>query len=510
MSQHAAAPAGGSARSWALTALQAARAVFPSTHHGARVRTPTRRAAVLAPGAALVVATGFVAGAVVGVTTNQISRDASYSAAIAAQAEAEAHVLRVEGAASERLSAQGTAYLAHHRTEALAEAHEAAAEAGALVASVSTVVDTDTLAPLDDALSAIADLVGAAPAAPVVLSSATATVAAALPVAVPEAAPVSPTTPGADVLDLVESARHDGDTAAPAPRSEVTALRPTTASASTPEPTTSTPSATARGASARSATPAPAPSASAPAPGADAPERTPDADAVTSSPGPTGTAAARAVPSPVVTVAPPTLDDVFVLGTSVATPTVPASAVALVSAEGLDRSTSDEILTLATELRTLSTRVQAQADTILAEKKAAAEAKAQAEATAKAAAERAATTLAGRIAAADAAPNGEIPEEVLCSVSFSSGSLLRCDAAAALEAMDAAYRAETGKHLVLTSAYRTAPQQVVLRETKGSLAAVPGTSNHGRGLAVDIAGAGSLGQFTAPLYSWLVANPPPS
>ena len=84
--------------------------------------------------------------------------------------------------------------------------------------------------------------------------------------------------------------------------------------------------------------------------------------------------------------------------------------------------------------------------------------------------------------------------------------MLPCDAAAALEEMDAAYRAQTGKHLVLTSAYRTAPQQALLRESKGALAAVPGTSNHGRGLAIDIAGAGSLGQFTAPLYAWLVDN----
>jgi LAS superfamily LD-carboxypeptidase LdcB len=32
---------------------------------------------------------------------------------------------------------------------------------------------------------------------------------------------------------------------------------------------------------------------------------------------------------------------------------------------------------------------------------------------------------------------------------------------------------------------------------------VPGSSNHGRGLAVDFADLGSLGQFSAPAYTWM-------
>ena len=42
-----------------------------------------------------------------------------------------------------------------------------------------------------------------------------------------------------------------------------------------------------------------------------------------------------------------------------------------------------------------------------------------------------------------------------------------------------------------------------LRATKGGLAAVPGTSNHGWGIAVDLGGIGGLGDFGEPGYRWL-------
>lgn len=45
-----------------------------------------------------------------------------------------------------------------------------------------------------------------------------------------------------------------------------------------------------------------------------------------------------------------------------------------------------------------------------------------------------------------------------------------------------------------------------VKASRGFLAASPGTSNHGRGLAVDLAGVGALGQFDLPTYLWLKAN----
>jgi hypothetical protein len=82
--------------------------------------------------------------------------------------------------------------------------------------------------------------------------------------------------------------------------------------------------------------------------------------------------------------------------------------------------------------------------------------------------------------------NGRIPAGALCTIAL--GHALRCDAAAAYLAMSAAYRLEFGTPLCVTDSYRSiAAQQEAARE-KPALAAVPGTSNHGWGLAVDLCG----------------------
>ena len=106
----------------------------------------------------------------------------------------------------------------------------------------------------------------------------------------------------------------------------------------------------------------------------------------------------------------------------------------------------------------------------------------------------------------DAAPNGAIPADVLCSVSFDSTVLLRCDAAAALEQLDAAFRDHFGVNLTGSDSYRDFAGQVNARQTKGDLAATPGTSNHGRGLAVDLSGFGTVGQFDRPYYLWMARH----
>ncbi|MFV0287671.1 MAG: M15 family metallopeptidase [Demequina sp.] len=82
--------------------------------------------------------------------------------------------------------------------------------------------------------------------------------------------------------------------------------------------------------------------------------------------------------------------------------------------------------------------------------------------------------------------NGNVSSDSLCEVDFAAGHSLQCDAAAALEAADADYYAETGDHLTLTDSYRSYASQVRTRAIKGSLAATPGTSNHGWGMAVDL------------------------
>lgn len=100
-------------------------------------------------------------------------------------------------------------------------------------------------------------------------------------------------------------------------------------------------------------------------------------------------------------------------------------------------------------------------------------------------------------------PNGLIPPSAMCSLGV-GGHQLRCDAAAAYRAMSAAFAADMGAPICITDSYRTYASQVDLYGRKPALAAVPGTSNHGWGLAVDL--CGGIDEFGTPQYQWMVAN----
>ena len=100
-------------------------------------------------------------------------------------------------------------------------------------------------------------------------------------------------------------------------------------------------------------------------------------------------------------------------------------------------------------------------------------------------------------------PNGLIPPGAMCALG-TGGHTLRCDAAAAYRAMSGAYAAAFGGPLCITDSYRTYAGQVELYGEKPALAAVPGTSNHGWGLAVDL--CGGIEAFGTPQYAWMVAN----
>jgi murein DD-endopeptidase MepM/ murein hydrolase activator NlpD len=102
--------------------------------------------------------------------------------------------------------------------------------------------------------------------------------------------------------------------------------------------------------------------------------------------------------------------------------------------------------------------------------------------------------------------NGMIPTGELCSPDSAPGQLLRCDAARAYDAMAAAYRSELGSDLCITDSYRTFASQVSTFAKKPGLAAVPGTSNHGWALAVDLCG-GIEGPGTAQ-HAWMQAHAP--
>lgn len=102
-------------------------------------------------------------------------------------------------------------------------------------------------------------------------------------------------------------------------------------------------------------------------------------------------------------------------------------------------------------------------------------------------------------------PNGFIPTAALCPAGIGA-HLLRCDAAAAFAGLNEAYGRAFGVPLCVTDSYRTFDSQVRLYGQKPALAAVPGTSNHGWGLAVDLCGGAQ--SFGTAQYSWLAANAP--
>lgn len=102
--------------------------------------------------------------------------------------------------------------------------------------------------------------------------------------------------------------------------------------------------------------------------------------------------------------------------------------------------------------------------------------------------------------------NGTIPLSVLCPLWGAPGEYLRADAALAFGRLSQAYAADYGTPLCVTDSYRSYPEQVRIRAERPQLAAVPGTSNHGWGTAVDL--CGGIESFVTPPHAWMLRNAP--
>lgn len=107
-------------------------------------------------------------------------------------------------------------------------------------------------------------------------------------------------------------------------------------------------------------------------------------------------------------------------------------------------------------------------------------------------------------------PNGLIPSKYLCDLP-QKGHKLRADAALAFYKLNASYKRRFGKDMCVTDAYRSLSEQHRIYAQRPGFAAVPGTSNHGKGQAVDLCGgvqnSGSV-QFNwmeshAGKYGWV-------
>src|SRR5690554_2822382 len=100
--------------------------------------------------------------------------------------------------------------------------------------------------------------------------------------------------------------------------------------------------------------------------------------------------------------------------------------------------------------------------------------------------------------------NGLLDDSGLCTLPWAERFKLRADAATALAAMNAVYRARFDRDLCMESGYRTLADQRRLKSLKGGLAATPGKSNHGWGLAVDLCRTAVSGTS----WQWLQDNGP--
>ncbi|MBF8194576.1 D-alanyl-D-alanine carboxypeptidase family protein [Nonomuraea sp. K274] len=108
-----------------------------------------------------------------------------------------------------------------------------------------------------------------------------------------------------------------------------------------------------------------------------------------------------------------------------------------------------------------------------------------------------------RAGTADNYPNGLIPQGMLCPLQ-QKGFSLRADATIAFVSLNEAYRRQFGKSMCVTDAYRSLAEQQSVYYRRPGFAAVPGRSNHGLGLAVDL--CGGVDRSGSAEFVWMEKN----
>ncbi|WP_222595460.1 M15 family metallopeptidase [Cellulomonas terrae] len=102
-----------------------------------------------------------------------------------------------------------------------------------------------------------------------------------------------------------------------------------------------------------------------------------------------------------------------------------------------------------------------------------------------------------------AGQNGLLKTSDLCNL-WDNHTQLRADAAVSLAEFNQAFAARFGGDLCISGGYRTLAAQRAVKAQKGGLAAVPGKSNHGWGLAVDLC----QDQTSGTKWRWITENAP--
>jgi len=100
--------------------------------------------------------------------------------------------------------------------------------------------------------------------------------------------------------------------------------------------------------------------------------------------------------------------------------------------------------------------------------------------------------------------NGRLETDDLCKLSWTNKSIIRCDAANAAEHLNEAFKAEFGTDLEINDSYRSYEKQVSVRKELGKIAAVPGYSNHGLGVALDF--GSNIPDGSSEEYQWMAEH----
>jgi len=103
-------------------------------------------------------------------------------------------------------------------------------------------------------------------------------------------------------------------------------------------------------------------------------------------------------------------------------------------------------------------------------------------------------------------PNGRMPASALCPLYGAPGESLRRGATMAFNTMSHDYQQQTGAPLCVTDSYRSYAEQVAVKLTRKGMAATPGSSQHGLGLALDL--CGGVQSFSAPAHLWMQRHAP--
>jgi hypothetical protein len=159
-------------------------------------------------------------------------------------------------------------------------------------------------------------------------------------------------------------------------------------------------------------------------------------------------------------------------------------------------------------LQALAGRTAAQLDAAMGSLQSARAARAAREARARAARQRA---LAGSGAACtgkstSGQSNGNLDPASLCPLWMAPGHRLVSPAAKAFNALSKYRAATVGGAICVTDSYRSYSEQVSVYRRKPGLAAVPGTSEHGWGKAVDL--CGGVERFGTSAHQWMRDNAP--